>query len=119
MNRIVVWICLGLLFTAGCASPTSTATPTPKPAPDLLVQTETAQTVDITITHGDSGEELLNRTYELNGSEEVQFDTVLSEPIQYDVVVNVRGGDSWSRTLVPSQGYLIDITRSGEIRVAL
>ena len=119
MNRIVVWICLGLLFTAGCASPTSTVTPTPEPAPDLLVRTETAQTVDVTITHGDSNKELLNRTYELSSSEEVQFDTVLSEPIQYDVVVNVRGGDSWSRTLTPSNRYLIDITRSGEIKVAL
>ncbi|PSP78674.1 hypothetical protein BRC88_10105 [Halobacteriales archaeon QS_4_69_225] len=67
----------------------------------------------------DTGSVLLDRTFTLRPGETLRFEDTLAETARYDVSVRVESGDSWNRTVVPGNRYVIEITADGEMKVAL
>lgn len=129
MSRVLTCLVIVLILLGGCSAPftdgtdseaNDTATITESP-PNFLIRAVGSHTVDVVIAKNDSGsaEVLFNRTHTIENGEEVRFDDTLTETTEYRVSVNVHDGESWSRTIVPSNKYVVEITSSGEIKVML
>jgi len=120
-NLILIGILMTLAVSTGCSSytPTESATPTESP-PQLEIRTASTHDVAVTISEdADDGSELINESFTVRSGETLQFDDTLAETARYDVSVRVESGNSWNRTVVPGNKYVVRVEADGEIKVAL
>ena len=120
-NLLLIGVLTIAVLSAGCTNFTSTESPTPtEPPPQLEIGAASQHDVAVTISEDpDTGSVLLDQTFTLRPGETLRFDDTLAETARYDVSVRVKGGDSWNRTVVPGNRYVIEITADGEMRIAM
>ena len=120
-NLLPIGVLMIAALSAGCTSFTSAESPTPtEPPPQLEIRAASQHDVAVTISEDpDTGSVLLDQTFTLRPGETLRFDDTLAETARYDVSVRVESGDSWNRTAVPGNRYVIEITADGEMKVAL
>ena len=120
-NLLLTGILTITALSAGCTSFTPAESPTPtEPPPQLEIRAASQHDVAVTISEDpDTGSVLLDRTFTLRPGEMLRFEDTLAETARYDVSVRVESGDSWNRTVVPGNRYVIEITADGEMKVAL
>ena len=120
-NLLLIGILTGAALSAGCTNFTSTEPPTPtEPPPQLEIRAVSQHDVAVTISEDpDTGSILLDQTFAVQLGETLRFDDTLAETARYDVSVRVESGDSWNRTVVPGNRYIIEVTADGEMRIAM
>ena len=120
-NPVLIGILTITALSAGCTGFTSTESPTPtEPPPQLEIRAASQHDVAVTILENpNTGSILLDQTFAVQPGETLRFDDTLAETARYDVSVRVESGDSWNRTVVPGNRYVIEITADGEMRIAM